>query len=74
MLGGCSIAIFPFTAPLSVLGKWLFGAGGGVLVMLIRVVGEYPEGVMFAVLIMNSLTPLIDRLCHSVPAGGKPNV
>lgn len=74
MLGAFFIATDPVTAPLSVLGKWLFGAGVGLLVMLIRVVGEYPEGVMFAVLIMNSLTPLIDRLCHSVPAGGKPNV
>jgi len=74
MLGAFFIATDPVTTPLSVQGKWLFGAGVGLLVMLIRVVGEYPEGVMFSVLIMNSLTPLIDRLCHSVPAGGKPNV
>lgn len=74
MLGAFFIATDPVTTPLSVRGKWLFGAGVGLLVMLIRVVGEYPEGVMFSVLIMNSLTPLIDRLCHSVPAGGKPNV
>jgi electron transport complex protein RnfD len=42
--------------------------------MLIRVVGAYPEGVMFSVLLMNSVTPLIDRLCKIIPAGGKPNV
>ncbi len=68
------IATDPVTAPLSVKGMWLFGIGVGALVMLIRIVGEYPEGVMYAVLIMNAMTPLIDRLCKRVPAGGKPNV
>ncbi|MHC4835236.1 MAG: RnfABCDGE type electron transport complex subunit D [Planctomycetota bacterium] len=68
------IATDPVTAPLSVKGMWIFGAGVGVLIMLIRFLGEYPEGVMFAVLIMNAVTPLIDRACKLVPAGGKPNV
>ena len=49
---------------------WIFGIGLGALIMLIRIVGEYPEGLMFAVLIMNAVTPLIDRLCKIVPAGG----
>ena len=68
------IATDPVTAPLSVKGMWIFGAGVGALVMLIRLVGELPEGVMYAVLIMNALTPLIDRACKLVPAGGTPNV
>ena len=68
------IATDPVTAPLSAKGMWIFGAGVGALVMLIRLVGELPEGVMYAVLIMNALTPLIDRACKLVPAGGKPNV
>jgi len=68
------IATDPVTAPLSSKGMWIFGAGVGALVMLIRLVGEYPEGVMYAVLIMNALTPLIDRACKLVPAGGKPHV
>lgn len=68
------IATDPVTAPLSVKGMWIFGVGVGVLIMLIRIVGEYPEGVMYAVLIMNAFTPLIDRMCKGVPAGGKPNV
>ena len=68
------IATDPVTAPLSVKGMWIFGAGVGVLIMLIRLVGGYPEGVMYAVLIMNSLSPLIDRMCKLVPAGGKPHV
>ena len=68
------IATDPVTAPLSVRGMWIFGAGVGLLIMLIRDVGEYPEGVMYAILIMNALTPLIDRLCQRVPVGGKPHV
>ena len=68
------IATDPVTAPLSIKGMWIFGAGVGALIMLIRVVGEYPEGVMYAVLIMNAVAPLIDRACRLVPAGGKPHV
>lgn len=68
------IATDPVTAPLTKKGMWLFGIGTGALIMLIRIVGEYPEGVMFAILLMNAVTPLIDRLCKVIPAGGKPNV
>jgi len=68
------IATDPVTAPLTKRGMWIFGLGVGALIMLIRVVGEYPEGVMFAVLLMNAVTPLIDRLCKRIPAGGKPDV
>jgi electron transport complex protein RnfD len=72
LLGAFFIATDPVTAPLSRRGMWLFGLGVGAITMLIRIVGEYPEGVMFAVLLMNAVTPLIDRLCKRVPAGGKP--
>jgi len=67
------IATDPVTAPLTKLGMWIFGAGVGALIMLIRIIGEYPEGVMYAILLMNAVTPLIDRFCKLVPAGGKPN-
>jgi len=67
------IATDPVTAPLTAKGMWIFGAGVGAVIMLIRIVGEYPEGVMYAVLLMNAVTPLIDRFCRLVPAGGKPN-
>jgi electron transport complex protein RnfD len=50
---------------------WLFGAGVGTLTMLIRIVGALPEGVMYSVLLMNAVTPLIDRLCRRKPYGGK---
>jgi electron transport complex protein RnfD len=42
-------------------GQILFGAGCGALTMLIRLKGGFPEGVMFAILIMNCFAPLIDR-------------
>jgi electron transport complex protein RnfD len=65
------IATDPVTAPLTRKGMWLFGIGVGAITMLIRIVGEYPEGVMYAVLLMNSVTPLIDRLFKQIPTGGK---
>jgi electron transport complex protein RnfD len=72
LLGAFFIATDPVTAPLTRRGMWLFGLGVGIVTMLIRIVGEYPEGVMFAVLLMNAVTPLIDRLCRRIPAGGRP--
>ena len=65
------IATDPVTAPLTRRGMWVFGIGVGAITMLIRVVGEYPEGVMYSVLLMNAVTPLIDRLYKRIPAGGK---
>jgi len=72
LLGAFFIATDPVTAPLSTKGMWIFGIGVGTITMLIRIVGEYPEGMMYAVLLMNAVTPLIDRFCKLVPAGGKP--
>jgi electron transport complex protein RnfD len=68
------IATDPVTAPLTRRGMWVFGIGVGTLTMLIRIVGEYPEGVMFSVLLMNAVTPLIDRFLRKTPAGGKPRI
>jgi len=68
------IATDPVTSPLSTKGMWIFGIGVGALIMLIRIVGEYPEGVMYAILIMNAVSPLIDRFCKLTPAGGVPHV
>jgi electron transport complex protein RnfD len=65
------IATDPVTAPLTRRGMWVFGIGVGAITMLIRVVGEYPEGVMYSVLLMNAVTPLIDRLYKQIPTGGK---
>ncbi len=67
------IATDPVTAPLTKKGMLIFGAGVGAITMLIRIIGEYPEGVMYAVVLMNAITPLIDRFTKLIPAGGKPN-
>ena len=73
LIGAFFIATDPVTAPLSTKGMWIFGIAVGTITILIRIVGEYPEGVMYAILLMNAVTPLIDRFCKLVPAGGKPS-
>ena len=70
LFGAFYIATDPVSSPLTPVGKWIFGAGLGGLVVLIRVFTNYPEGVMFAVLIMNSVVPLINRWTIPTPVGG----
>jgi Na+-translocating ferredoxin:NAD+ oxidoreductase subunit D len=60
MLGAFFIATDYVTSPNSASGKLVFGAGCGFLTIIIRTWAGYPEGVAFAVLLMNSLTPIID--------------
>ncbi|MCL6555499.1 MAG: electron transport complex subunit RsxD [Burkholderiales bacterium] len=60
MLGAFFIATDPVTGPTTPRGKLIFGAAIGFLVYLIRTFGGYPDGVAFAVLIMNMAVPLID--------------
>lgn len=71
LIGAFFIATDPVTAPLTRRGMWVFGIGIGAITMLIRIVGEYPEGVMYSVLLMNAVTPLIDRYYKRIPTGGK---
>ncbi|MCX7896514.1 MAG: RnfABCDGE type electron transport complex subunit D [Rhodocyclaceae bacterium] len=61
ILGAFFIATDYVTSPSTRLGQFIFGLGCGVLTWLIRTYGGYPEGVAFAVLLMNALTPAIDR-------------
>lgn len=61
MLGAFFIATDPVTSPTTKLGQILFGAGCGALIYVIRTWGGYPEGVAFAVVLMNAATPLIDH-------------
>jgi electron transport complex protein RnfD len=61
MLAAFFIATDYVTSPNSPLGQIIFGAGCGLIVFAIRTWGAYPEGVGFAVLLMNSLTPVIDH-------------
>ncbi len=74
LLGAFFIATDPVTAPLTVRGQWLLGILIGGFTMLVRLVGEYPEGFMYAVLLANSVRPMIDRLVKPVPVGGVPHV
>jgi electron transport complex protein RnfD len=61
MLGAFFMATDYVTSPLYPKGKIIFGVGCGILTVVIRIYGSYPEGVAFAILIMNSVTPLLDK-------------
>ena len=61
LFGAIYMATDPVTSPLAPKGAWIFGIGVGVLVVLIRIFGGLPEGVMYAILLMNSASPLIER-------------
>lgn len=61
MLGAVYMATDMVTSPITNLGNWVFGVGIGILVVVIRVWSGLPEGVMYAILFMNALTPFINR-------------
>lgn len=61
LLGTVYMATDLVTSPISPRGIWIYGIGIGVLVILIRYWGGLPEGVMYAILLMNAATPLINR-------------
>jgi electron transport complex protein RnfD len=61
LLGAFFMATDPVTSPLTPRGCWIFGIGVGFLVVLIRLFGGLPEGMLYAILLMNAATPLIDR-------------
>lgn len=61
MLGAIFMATDMVTSPMSKAGQIVFGIGCGLLTILIRVWGSYPEGVSFAILLMNAFTPLINK-------------
>jgi len=70
LFGAFYIATDPVTSPLTSRGKWMYGVGIGAIIMLLRYFSGYPEGVMFAVLLMNAVTPLINRWNIPRPFGG----
>ena len=61
MLAAFFVATDPVSSPVTPRGRLIFGAGIGVLIFVIREWGSYPDGVAFAVLLMNMTVPLIDR-------------
>ena len=71
MIGACFMATDYVTSPTTAKGKLVFGCGCGLVCMLIRQFGSYPEGCSFAILIMNAVTPLINRWTQPRPFGAK---
>jgi len=71
LLGTLYMATDPVTTPLTAKGGWVFGIGVGILIVLIRIWGGLPEGVMYAILLMNSTTPLINRFAKTRVYGHK---
>ena len=69
LFGAIFMATDPVTSPVSPRGAWIFGIGIGLLTILIRRFGGYPEGVMYAILLMNAATPLIERVTQPRPFG-----
>ena len=55
------------------LGGVVFGIGIGIIVCVIRIWGSFPEGMSFAIVIMNALGPLIDKMCYKRPFGWHPS-
>ena len=71
LIGACLMATDYVTSPITAKGKLIFGFGCGLLCMLIRQFGSYPEGCSFAILIMNAVCPLINRWTQPKPFGAK---
>ncbi|MBK7584701.1 MAG: RnfABCDGE type electron transport complex subunit D [Myxococcales bacterium] len=71
LFGAVFMVTDPVTTPLTPRGAWIFGTGVGLLVVLIRIFGGLPEGVMYGILLMNALCPLIDKTTQPRRFGGK---
>lgn len=71
-IGAFFMATDMVTTPMTSKGQLIFGFGCGVLTCVIRDWGAYPEGVMFSIVLMNALTPLIDRYTGKKPFGFQP--
>lgn len=71
LIGAFFMATDYVTTPITKNGRLIFGLGCGLLTMIIRLWGGYPEGVMFSILLMNAATPLIDRFTKPKQFGEK---
>lgn len=69
VLGACFMATDYVTSPMSTVGGIIYGIGIGVIVMMIRYFGSYPEGMSFAILIMNCVVPLLNKWFHNKKYG-----
>ena len=71
ILGACFMATDYVTSPMSTWGGVIYGVGTGFIVMMIRYFGSYPEGMSFAILLMNMAVPLINMKFHQRKFGRK---
>ncbi|MCQ2133950.1 MAG: RnfABCDGE type electron transport complex subunit D [Bacteroidales bacterium] len=71
ILGSCFMATDYVTSPMSIKGGIVFGIGIGFITMMIRYFGSYPEGMSFAILIMNAVVPLLNMWFHQKKYGRK---
>lgn len=71
MLGAIFMATDMVTSPMTPKGQIIFGVGIGLITISIRMFGSYPEGISFAILIMNAFTPLINNYVKPKRFGGK---
>ncbi|MBP3433440.1 MAG: RnfABCDGE type electron transport complex subunit D [Alistipes sp.] len=71
LLGAIYMATDYSTSPMTHCGMLIYGVGIGLLTMIIRVWGAYPEGMSFAIFIMNAATPLINKYCRPKRFGTK---
>lgn len=71
LIGAFFMATDYATTPVTTKGKIIFGIGCGFITFIIRTFGSYPEGVSFSILLMNLLTPYIDKLTLTTPLGAK---
>lgn len=69
LLGAFFMATDYVTTPITAIGKLIFGIGCGIITFVIREFGGYPEGVSFAILLMNIITPYIDNFTATKPIG-----
>ena len=69
ILGSCFMATDYVTSPMSIKGGVIFGVGIGFITMMIRYFGSYPEGMSFAILIMNAVVPLLNMWFHQKKYG-----
>ena len=72
MIGAFFMATDYVTTPITTKGKWIFGIGCGILTFVIREFASMPEGCSFSILLMNLLTPYIDKFTMTKPLGAKP--
>lgn len=72
LFGALFMATDMVTSPITTKGAWIYGIGIGILVVIIRLFGGLPEGVMYSILLMNGATPLINRYTRP-KIFGEPN-